>query len=72
MSLWLLVLLGMIGFFAASVLVGLFVAAILAKIGREACALLELEPLTGLLPGDESLDAFEEHTLPRRLERLPG
>jgi len=59
MSLWLWILLAMICFSAASILVGLFVAAILAKIGREACALIDFEPPTGLLPGE----AVEEHAV---------
>ena len=46
MSIWLWILLGIIGFFAVSLLVGLLVAAILANIGREFSALLEFEPLT--------------------------
>jgi hypothetical protein len=67
MSVWLWILLGMVGFFAASVLVGLFLAAILAKIGREACALVEFEPLNGLLPGvPESSEAVEEHAVSAR------
>jgi hypothetical protein len=46
MSVWLWILLGIIGFFAVSLLVGLLVAAILANIGREFSALIEFEPLT--------------------------
>jgi hypothetical protein len=45
MSVWLWILLGIIGFFAVSLLVGLLVAAILANIGREFSALIEFEPL---------------------------
>jgi len=64
MSLWLWILLGMICFFAASVFVGLFVAVILAKIGREACALVEFELLTGLLPSEaEPMEAVEQHAV---------
>lgn len=44
MSVWPWILLGIIGFLAVSLLVGLFVAAILANIGREVSALMELEP----------------------------
>jgi hypothetical protein len=46
MSVWLWILLGIIGFFAVSLLVGVLVAAILANIGREFSALIEFEPLT--------------------------
>jgi hypothetical protein len=45
MSVWLWILLGIIGFFALSLLVGLLVAAILANIGREFSQLIEFEPL---------------------------
>jgi hypothetical protein len=45
MSVWLWILLGIIGFFAISLFVGLLVAAILANIGREFSQLIEFEPL---------------------------
>ena len=45
MSVWLWTVLGIIGFFAVSLLVALFVAAILANIGREFSQLIEFEPL---------------------------
>jgi hypothetical protein len=45
MSVWLWIMLGIIGFFAVSLLVGLLMAAILANIGREFSALIEFEPL---------------------------
>jgi hypothetical protein len=45
MSIWVWILLGIVGFFAVSLLVGLAVAAILANIGREFSELMEFEPL---------------------------
>ena len=45
MSVWLWILVGVAGFFAASLLVGLFVAAILAKLGQEFSELIEFDPL---------------------------
>ena len=45
MSVWLWILVGVTGFFAASLLVGLFVAAILAKLGQEFSGLIEFDPL---------------------------
>jgi len=45
MSVWLWILVGVAGFFAASLLVGLFVAAILAKLGQEFSGLIEFDPL---------------------------
>lgn len=45
MSIWFWVLLGIIGFFAVSSLVGLLVAAILANIGRAFSELVEFEPV---------------------------
>jgi hypothetical protein len=48
MSVWLLILLGIIGFFALSALVGLLLAAILANIGR-AFSELTVEPFESSL-----------------------
>jgi hypothetical protein len=45
MSIWLWIIVGVAGFFAASLLVGLFVAAILAKLGQELSELIEFDPL---------------------------
>lgn len=45
MSVWLWILLGIIAFFAGSLLVGLLIAAILANIGREFSGLIEFEPV---------------------------
>jgi hypothetical protein len=45
MSIWFWVLLGIIGFFAVSFLVGLLIAAILANIGRAFSELVEFEPV---------------------------
>jgi len=45
MSVWLWILVGVAAFFAASLLVGLFVAAILAKLGQEFSELIEFDPL---------------------------
>jgi hypothetical protein len=45
MSVWLWILVGISGFLAASLLVGLFVAAILAKLGQEFSGLIEFDPL---------------------------
>ncbi len=45
MSVWLWVLLGIIGFFAVSFLVGLLVAAILDNIGRAFSELVEFGPV---------------------------
>jgi hypothetical protein len=45
MSVWLWIFVGVAGFFAASLLVGLFVAAILAKLGQEFSGLIEFDPL---------------------------
>lgn len=50
MSIWLWILVGIAGFFAASLLIGLFVAAILAKIGQEFSGLVEFEPLESSPP----------------------
>jgi hypothetical protein len=58
MSVWLWIVLGMLGFLSASVFVGLFVAAILAKLGHEACGLLEFEELTGR--ADRDAETVEE------------
>lgn len=44
MSVWLWILVGIAGLFAASLLVGLFVAAILAKLGQEFSVLIEFDP----------------------------
>ena len=44
MSVWFWVLLGIVGFFAVSFLVGLAIAAVLANIGREFSRLIEFEP----------------------------
>ena len=45
MAVWLWIAIGITGFFAASLVVGLLVAAILAKIGEEFVQLIEFEPL---------------------------
>ena len=45
MSVWLWIFVGVAGFFAASLLVGLFLAAILAKLGQEFSGLIEFDPL---------------------------
>jgi hypothetical protein len=45
MSVWLWILVGIAGFFAASLLFGLFIAAILAKLGQEFSGLIEFDPL---------------------------
>lgn len=67
MSLWFWVLLGILGFFAVSLLVGLLVAAILANIGREFGELIEFEPLESSPPTDPS-----ESTPETAHERLVG
>jgi hypothetical protein len=63
LSVWLWILFGLVSFLTASLLVGLFLAAILAKIGREACALIEFEPLSGLPGVPESSETVEEHAV---------
>lgn len=45
MSIWLWILLGIVAFFVVSLLVGLAIAAILSRIGREFSRLMEVEPL---------------------------
>jgi hypothetical protein len=67
MSLWFWVLLGILGFFAVSLLVGLLVAAILANIGREFGQLIEFEPLESWPATDLS-----ESTPETAQERLVG
>jgi hypothetical protein len=52
MSVWLLILLGIIGLFAVSALVGLLLAAILANIGRAFSELTEFEPFESSPPRD--------------------
>jgi hypothetical protein len=47
-SIW--ILLGILGFFAVSLVVGLSVAAILASIGRDFSRLIEFEPLDPTAP----------------------
>ncbi|MGH3143920.1 MAG: hypothetical protein ACRDO9_12455 [Gaiellales bacterium] len=64
MSVWLWILLGITGLFAVSVLLGLFVAAILDNIGR-AFSELELEPFESS-PLTESGESRSE-TAERRL-----
>lgn len=61
MSLWLWVLLGIVGFFAVSLLVGLAVAAILASIGREFSELIEFEPLESW-PREHPADSATERS----------
>jgi hypothetical protein len=67
MSLWFWVLLGILGFFAVSLPVGLLVAAILANIGREFGELIELEPLES----SPLIDTAESTSEPTQ-ERLVG
>jgi hypothetical protein len=63
MSVWLWIVVGIAGFFAASLLVGLFVAAILAKLGQEVSSLIEFDPLVSPpltdLPGSTGTVAEE-------------
>ena len=63
MSVWLWILVGIAGFFAASLLVGLFVAAILAKLGQELSSLIEFDPVESPpltdLPGSRGTVAEE-------------
>jgi hypothetical protein len=62
MSVWLWILVGISGFLAASLLVGLFVAAILAKLGQEFSGLIEFDPLESPLtdlPGSRATVAEE-------------
>jgi hypothetical protein len=73
MSLWLWVLLGILGFFAVSFLVGLAVAAILASIGREFSGLIEFEslessPLTH--PADSATETSQQHLVGGRSSGL--
>ena len=56
MSVWLWIFVGVAGFFAASLLVGLFLAAILAKLGQEFSGLIEFDPLE-LSPQTDPLDS---------------
>jgi hypothetical protein len=67
MSVWLWILLGIMGFFAVSLLAGLLVAAILANIGRESSRLMEFEPLES----SPLIDTAESTSDPRQ-ERLVG
>ena len=50
MSVWLWILVGIAGFFAGSLLIGLFIAAILAKLGQEFSGLIEFDPLESSPP----------------------
>jgi hypothetical protein len=63
MSVWLWILVGIAGFFAASLLIGLFVAAILAKLGQEFSGLIELDPLESSTtdPPGSTATVPEEH-----------
>jgi len=67
MSLWFWVVLGILGFFAVSLLVALLVAAILANIGREFGELIEFEPWESSPATDPS-----ESTPETARERLVG
>ena len=61
MSVWLWVMLAIIGFFAVSLLVGLVVAAILANLGREFSALIiEPQPMTRLPDESELLEILDD------------
>jgi hypothetical protein len=69
MSVWPWIVLGIIGFFAVSLLVGLFVAAILANIGREFSAFIEFEPLESpplTDPAESTSETAEEQLAGRR------
>ena len=64
MSVWLWVLLGIIAFFAVSFLVGLFLAAILANIGRAFSELVEFEPVESSPltdPAESTSETAEQH-----------
>ena len=52
MSVWLWIFVGVAGFFAASLLVGLFLAAILAKLGQEFSGLIDRVRPTGIVAAD--------------------
>lgn len=67
MSVWLWMLLGITGFFAISLVVGLLVAAILANIGRAFSGLIEFEPLESS-PFTDQADSTSETAQ----ERLVG
>jgi hypothetical protein len=66
MSVWLWILLGLIGFFAVSLLVGLLVATILANIGREFSQLMEFEPLESSPVKDPAESTSRKHLVDGR------
>lgn len=70
MSVWLWILFGIIGFFAASLLVGLLVAAILANIAREFSALIEFEPSTSA-PLPDAAESMPETVKERPVRTHP-
>lgn len=67
MSVWLWILLGIVGLFALSLIVGLLVAAILANIGREFSQLIEFEPLASP-PAREPAESTSKTTRERFVE----
>lgn len=71
MSVWLWILLGIVGVLALSLLAGLLVAAILANIGRESAELIEFELLRSSPPTD-SIDWTPAAVLERRLGGRSG
>jgi hypothetical protein len=71
MSVWLWILLGIIGFFAVSLFVGLLVAAILANIGREFSQLIEFEALESS-PVKDSAESTSKTVRQRLADRRSG